>query len=194
VSAEDLARTDMIRQETARKQAADAMTREEFLASLELAMEYIEVGEEHTGRVAQLTNKTNQFNLTTIRRSEAEVRALVASDDYLVRAIRVTDKFGDYGLVGVAVLHRLEDEWEIDTLLMSCRVLSRGIEDAFLAALAAEANTLGAKAFAGRYIPTPKNPLVADLYPRHGFRETGSGTFRASVAEIAPGPAHIAIR
>jgi FkbH-like protein len=195
VSAEDLARTDMIRQEAARKTASDAMSREEFLASLELALDYIEVGEEHIGRVAQLTNKTNQFNLTTIRRTEAEIRALVSSDDYVVRAMRVSDKFGDYGLVGVAILEAAGEEWQIDTLLMSCRVLSRGIETAFLATLAGEAAGRGAKALIGRYVPTLKNPLVKDLYPQHGFSPTGvDGEFRAEIDQIEPAPDFVKVR
>ncbi|MEO8888174.1 MAG: HAD-IIIC family phosphatase [Jatrophihabitantaceae bacterium] len=193
VSAEDLARTDMIRQEAGRKQAAAAMTRDEFLASLDLVVDYVEVGEEHVGRVAQLTNKTNQFNLTTIRRSEADIRGLIADQEYLVRAMRVGDKFGDYGLVGVAILHATGDAWEIDTFLMSCRVLSRGVETALLARLAAEAGAGGASALVGRYLPTPKNPMVADLYTRHGFSQTSTGVFRADLAEITPAPSHIKI-
>ena len=78
MSAEDLARTEMIIQERERRRRRGAMSREEFLASLELVLDYFEVGEEHVGRVAQLTNKTNQFNLTTVRRTEAEIRALLA--------------------------------------------------------------------------------------------------------------------
>jgi FkbH-like protein len=194
VSAEDLARTDMIGQEFARKEAAQALSREEFLASLDLVVDYIEVGEEHIGRVAQLTNKTNQFNLTTIRRTEAEIRALVASDEHLVRAIRVADKFGDYGLVGVAILKSADAEWEIDTFLMSCRVLSRGIETSFLATLVSEAGDRGAKAFIGRYIPTQKNVLVKDLYRQHGFAEMTSGEFRAELADITPKPEYVTIR
>lgn len=194
VSAEDLARTDMIRQESVRKHAAAALSREEFLASLDLAVDYITVGENHVGRVAQLTNKTNQFNLTTIRRTEAEIRALVANTDHIVRAIRVADKFGDYGLVGVAILDAIGDEWQIDTLLMSCRVLSRGIETAFLASLASEAAGRGARAFMGRYVPTQKNGLVADLYPRHGFVETATGEFRAELVDVSPLPDYVKVR
>jgi FkbH-like protein len=194
VSAEDLARTDMIRQESARKEAAHALSREEFLASLELVVDYIEVREEHVGRVAQLTNKTNQFNLTTIRRTEAEIRALVASDDHLVRAIRVADKFGDYGLVGVAIVRTAEAEWEIDTFLMSCRVLSRGIETSFLATIVSEASDRGAKAIVARYVPTQKNVLVKDLYPDHGFAEVAPGEFRAELADITPKPEYVTVR
>jgi FkbH-like protein len=194
LSAEDLSRTDMIRQESARQQAAGAMSREEFLSSLELVIDYIEVGEEHVGRVAQLTNKTNQFNLTTIRRTEAEIRSLVASDDHLVRAIRVADKFGDYGLVGVGILETTGLDWSIDTLLMSCRVLSRGIETAFLARLVEEASRHGARGLVGRYVPTAKNVLVQDLYPRHGFTEVSPGEFRAELTDITPQPDYVTVR
>lgn len=194
VSAEDLARTDMIRQEAVRNTAASAMTRAEFLTSLELTLDYIDVGENHVGRVAQLANKTNQFNLTTIRRTEADIRALVASDDHLVRAIRVGDKFGDYGLVGVAILAASGQDWEIDTFLMSCRVLSRGIESAFLASLAGEASGLGAKRFHARYIPTAKNALVAELYPNHGFTGAGDGEYHAELADVTPAPEHVTVR
>ena len=192
VSEEDLKRTEMILSEQARKDVGSSLSREEFLASLELVVDYFEVTDEHVGRVAQLTNKTNQFNLTTIRRTEADVRALMASPDHLVRAIRVSDRFGDYGLVGVAVLARAGDAWEIETLLMSCRVLGRGIESTFIARLVEDAVAAGAQRIVGRYFPTPKNVIVADLYPRHGFTDEGDGAYRAMPAEVAPAPAHVA--
>jgi FkbH-like protein len=194
VSAEDATRTDMMRLESARKQAAGAMTREEFLGSLGLVVDYIEVAEEHVGRVAQLTNKTNQFNVTTIRRTEADIRSLLASGDHLVRAIRVTDKFGEYGLVGVAIVDTSADEWDIDTFLMSCRVLSRGIETAFLATLADEARAAGATSMRGRYVPTQKNVLVKDLFPDHGFSEVSSGEFRADLDAITSKPEYVMVR
>src|SRR3954452_3586310 len=194
VSAEDLARTDMMRQESARKELAHTMTREEFLGSLQLVLDYVEVGEEHVGRVAQLANKTNQFNLTTIRRTEAEIRALVADEEHLVRAIRVADKFGDYGLVGVAILRDVGVEWEIDSFLMSCRVLSRGIETAFLATLVSEAADRGPKTFLARYVPSPKNGLVKDLYPDHAFAEVASGEVRADLADVTPKPEYVTVR
>lgn len=195
VSAEDLARTDMIRQESQRRHASTAMSREEFLASLDLQVDYIEVGDNHVGRVSQLTNKTNQFNVTTIRRTEADIRDLVASDHHLVRAIRVTDKFGDYGLVGVAIIDTAQPVWAIDTFLMSCRVLSRGIETAFLGSLVTEAAEHGAQGLTARYVATAKNVLVADLFPRHGFTETSpdSGEYRAELGDVTPVPDYLKV-
>jgi FkbH-like protein len=194
VTAEDLVRADMIREEQGRREAEAGMSRESFLESLDLVVDYLAIREEHVGRVAQLTNKTNQFNLTTIRRGEADIRALLTSDDHLVRAIRVSDKFGDYGLVGVGILHAGERDWEIDTFLMSCRVLGRGIESAFLRKLADDARAAGAGALVGRYVPTSKNAQVADLYPRHGFATVAEGTYRAEFSDLPPVPDYIVVR
>jgi FkbH-like protein len=194
VSAEDLKRTEMILSQQARKDVGSGLSREQFLASLELVVEYFEVTEEHVGRVAQLTNKTNQFNLTTIRRTEADVRTLMGSPDHLLRAIRVSDRFGEYGLVGVAVLERSTgDDWVIETLLMSCRVLGRGIESTFIARLTDDAVAAGAKRIVGRHAPTQKNVIVADLYPRHGFTRESDGVFVAGPAEVALAPSHVAV-
>ena len=195
VTSEDLARTEMIIQERDRRSVESTMSREEFLVSLELVLNYFQVADEHVGRVAQLTNKTNQFNLTTVRRSEADVRALLADPSYALRAIRVSDKFGDYGLVGVAILRVDGQRAEIDTLLMSCRVLGRGIETGLLAKLAETAKDRGATEIVGRYLPTPKNSQVADLYPRHGFSPTGEeGVYVAAVTDVPGVPDHLTMR
>lgn len=193
VSEEDLKRTEMVAAERLRTASA-AMTDGDFLGTLGLEVAYLRAAEEHVGRIAQLTNKTNQFNLTTVRRSEAEIRALIDSNEYAVRAIRVSDRFGDYGLVGVGIIERSNEAWQIDTLLMSCRVLGRGVETAFIHALVAEAMALGAPAVLGRFVATAKNAQVEDLYPRHGFMPVGDGTYRlAADDELVESPAHISI-
>lgn len=191
ISAEDLDRTEMILGERSRAARGATLSREDFLASLGLVVDYFPVRREHVGRVAQLTNKTNQFNLTTIRRSEPEIAALLESSDHLVRALRVADSFGDYGLVGVAVITIAGTRWELETVLMSCRVLGRGVESAFLARIAAEATEHGVTELVGHYVPTPKNGLVADLLPSHGFVAAADGSFRASPATVPGAPAHI---
>lgn len=124
-------------------------------------------------RVTQLTNKTNQFNLTTQRRTEAEVEALAADPANVALSFRLTDRFGDNGLVGV-VLARPDAAWPedvllIDTWLMSCRVLGRGVEAASLGVLAAAATQRGARTLVGEYRPTAKNRLVRDHYANLGF-------------------------
>jgi FkbH-like protein len=133
------------------------------------------------GRIAQLVNKTNQFNLTTIRRDEAEVAALLSSAVHRVYAAEVSDRFGGYGLVAVAVVECATDAWELDTFLMSCRVLRRGVEDAVLQSIADDAVAAGATTLRGVYLPTLKNGQTATFYPDRGFRETGEGRFEAAL-------------
>jgi FkbH-like protein len=191
VSDEDLARTEMILSEQARKDQGSTMSREEFLGSLGLVVEYFEVADEHVGRVAQLTNKTNQFNLTTVRRTEADIRSLMVSDQHLVRAIRVNDKFGEYGLVGVAIVELDGEQAHVETLLMSCRVLGRGIETAFIAKIVDDIRAAGAERITARHIPTQKNVIVADLYERHGFSVIADGEYLATPDDVLPAPAHI---
>jgi FkbH-like protein len=133
------------------------------------------------GRIAQLVNKTNQFNLTTIRRDEAEVATLLSSAAHRVYAAEVSDRFGGYGLVAVAVVECATDVWELDTFLMSCRVLRRGVEDAVLQSIADDAVAAGATTLRGVYLPTLKNGQTATFYPDRGFREIGEGRFEAAL-------------
>jgi FkbH-like protein len=195
MSGEDRHRTEMMRSEAQRRGELETMDRDQFLASLELRVTLVPVGDEQITRVAQLTNKTNQFNLTTIRRDESQIRRLVASDESDVWAIRVTDRFGDYGLVGVAIVDRAGDTSTIDTLLMSCRVLGRGVETAFLTALADDAVAHGSRRLVGRYEATPKNGQVATFYADHGFEaDATQGHFTLDLRRNRPqAPAHIAL-
>jgi len=171
-SAEDKQRTEMMQSETERRAVAGTMSRDDFLASLGLRVSVVEAGEAQIARVAQLTQKTNQFNLTTIRRTEKEIRDLVAAPDATVYAAGVSDRFGDYGIVGVAIVETGTGAWTIDTFLLSCRVLGRGVERAFLAAIASDAAAAGAPALRGRYEPTRKNGQVAGFFADHGFDAT----------------------
>jgi FkbH-like protein len=190
VSDEDRLRTSMVLAEREREHQTQALSPEEFLESLQLEVHFFEPEPEHVGRVAQLTNKTNQFNLTTIRRTEADVAALLASPVHEVRSIRVSDRFGDYGIVGVSVTEQRRDEWFVDSFLMSCRVLGRGVESAFLRAIIDDAQSAGAATVRGSYVPTPKNGQVADFFDRHGFSATAEGPV-VSVVDADESPAHI---
>lgn len=202
VTADDQERTERIVAAAARTRAASAMSHDEFLASLGLRVTMVAVTADNLGRVAQLINKTSQFNLTTLRRSEAEVERLLADPAVVARAIEVNDKFGEYGLVGVAVARlgvaRPAPEAtstaaaELDTLLMSCRVLGRGVETTFLALLTEALRHHGAGDVVGRYIATNKNALVADLYPSHGFVEAhGAGVWVLPRGTAIAVPSHV---
>jgi FkbH-like protein len=140
-------------------------------------------------RIAQLTTKTNQFNLTTRRYTEAQLLELQAQS-CMILAARVQDRFGDLGLTGVAIIRPLPDEtWEIDTLLLSCRVMGRGVETALLAHIAAEAHRSGVKQLQGTFLPTAKNAPARDCYPRHGFKaeETDAGDTTLWTLDVEPG-------
>jgi FkbH-like protein len=120
-------------------------------------------------RVAQLTQKTNQFNVTTRRYNEEEISRFAAAPNQFVRTIRVTDRYGDNGLVGVLIGRIDGEQCEIDTMLLSCRVIGRDVETALLADAATRARALGATILAGRFTPTAKNAPASDVFARHGF-------------------------
>ena len=176
VTNEDRSRADMMRNEQEREALRGALGKEEFLQTLGLKIEMFVAPPEELDRVAQLINKTNQFNLSTIRRSVDEVRLLAAAPLHRVYGLRVADNFGDYGLTGVAIVERSPENrrWTIDTLLLSCRVLGRKVETAFLAAIAAEAGADGAEFLHAVFIPSAKNAPAASFLSDHGF-EVGEG-------------------
>ena len=148
----------------------------EFLQSLDMEAEIGPFTELVLARVVQLVGKTNQFNLTTRRHSGEQVRRMMESDEYWTQYFKLRDRFGDNGLVGVMIARRLPAEsltWEIDTWLMSCRVIGRQMEQFMLQILAEAALADGAQTIRGVYIPTAKNTLVSDLYPQLGFAKLG---------------------
>jgi FkbH-like protein len=144
-------------------------SKEDFYRSLQQEAEVAPVSPATLARVAQLTQKTNQFNVTTRRYTEQEISDKAASADWGVYSIRVRDRFADNGLVGVAILHFNGGVCEIDTLLLSCRVIGRTVETAFLAWLIERAEARGAKRIAGWFLPTKKNAPAKDFYASHGF-------------------------
>jgi FkbH-like protein len=120
-------------------------------------------------RIVQLINKTNQFNLTTRRYTEAEVRALMAEASVAAYQFRLTDRFGDNGIIAILIGQLDGTDLAIDTWLMSCRVLGRQVEEACLHVMVEAARALRARRLVGQYLPTAKNEMVRELYPRLGF-------------------------
>ncbi|MFW9844982.1 MAG: HAD-IIIC family phosphatase [Candidatus Thorarchaeota archaeon] len=170
LTSEDMARGEMYvgkRKRTELEQSATSM--EDFLRTLDLKVRINEVTDFDTPRVVQLIGKTNQFNLTTRRYTDAEVNEFRKSDDVAVYSMAVHDKFGDEGVVGVAIVKKKDGDWWIDSFLMSCRVIGRSVETAFLAKIVADARKAKAARIIGEYIPTKKNPPASDFYEKHGF-------------------------
>jgi len=174
-TADDAARAEQYARNAERRRAAASATDlDGFLADLAMRLVVRRVDRADLPRVAQLINKTNQFNLTTRRRTEAEVAALIDDPGALAVSARLADRFGDSGIVAVAVgldaaLADGRRALVLDTLLMSCRVLGRKAEDALVHLLADAAEARGAAALVGRYRASPRNGMVAGLYPRLGF-------------------------
>jgi FkbH-like protein len=146
-------------------------SKEDFYRSLDQAVEISPVNGQTLARVAQLTQKTNQFNLTTRRYSEQQVEQMMASPEWRVWSLRVTDRYADNGLVGVAIAKVADEICEIDSFLMSCRVIGRTVETALLARVAGDARDRGAKVLQGWFLPTKKNAPAQDFYREHGFHE-----------------------
>jgi len=149
------------------RQAASSL--DEYLRSLQMEIDWGAVDVNTCERVTQLINKTNQFNLTTKRYSQAEVQHRMVSQDFWFRWYRLRDRFADHGLIAVVLAEAASEEWTVDLWLMSCRVIGRGVEGFMLRDLGEAARRSGAARLRARYIPTAKNKLVEDLLPRFGF-------------------------
>jgi FkbH-like protein len=171
LSAEDQQRTSFYVAERERSQAEQTFqTKEDFYRYLEQEAEIATVMPATLARISQLTQKTNQFNLTTRRYSEPQIADMAAKPEWQVLSIRVRDRFGDHGLVGVAITRDEKDVCEIDTLLLSCRVIGRTVETALLSYLAQAAGARGRSRLAGKFLPTKKNAPAREFYAQHGFQ------------------------
>lgn len=144
---------------------------EDYYRSLDMKLDVFSVGAQDIPRVAQLTQKTNQFNLTTRRYSEADIARYVDDSDYQVYAARLTDRFGDSGIISVVIVKTEDHTAKLDTFLMSCRVIGRTVETAILAIVAAELNDKGITTLSGCFIPTEKNAPARNFLTDHGFKD-----------------------
>jgi FkbH-like protein len=147
---------------------------EDFYRSLRQEVEIVPLAPDTLARVAQLTQKTNQFNLTTRRYSAQRLAEMAREPDWRVYSLRVRDRFGDNGVVGVAILHLIGETCEIDTFLLSCRVIGRTVESALLSFLAKQARDAGFGQLRGWFFPTEKNAPARDFYEHHGFTSLGT--------------------
>lgn len=172
---------------------------EDFLRSLELRAKVEAVGNGNMERVVQMLGKTNQFNVTTRRHSRDEVARMVTTPGAICLTLRLTDKFGDQGIVGVllALPGPAEAEARVDSFLVSCRALGRGVEEVLWSELLTRAKNTGVKNLEAEYIPTAKNPVVAKLYDRFGMErveETETRTrYRLQHVKPIVAPAWVAV-
>ncbi|KAB8159589.1 HAD-IIIC family phosphatase [Streptomyces sp. 3MP-14] len=199
LTAEDRKRPTLYREELVRRDFISGFdSLDDYLAELGVTVRLADVAEGDVPRVSQITLRTNQFNLTTRRLQPDDVHTLRRDPAALPLAIHASDRFGDNGLVGAVFLREDGDRMVIDNFLLSCRVFSRGIEQACLSAVLRHARERGATALRGHYVPSPKNGKVAELYPRSGFTaldeapdERGGTVFEHDLSDIPEPPAHV---
>lgn len=182
-SATDKDRTKQYQIEAERTSYAKTFTNEaEFLRSLEMVSKVEGFTSFNTPRVAQLSQRSNQFNLRTVRYTEGDIEAFATDPETIPLAFSLKDKFGDNGLICVVILKRHDCEsLFIDTWFMSCRVLKRGMEDFTLNTVVEKAREHGYRRIVGEYLPTLKNGMVKDHYDRLGFKNLGEGRYELDV-------------
>lgn len=165
---------------------------DDYLKSLEMVGEAKPFEQVRFARIAQLTQRSNQFNLRTIRYTEDEIEKIAADDHYLTLYYTLKDKFGDHGLVSVVILEKKSDkELFVDTWLMSCRVLKRGMEEFTVNKIIETAKASGFEKLSAEYIPTAKNKMVKDIYKTFGFTEVDDGKYEITIADYKPRDVYI---
>jgi FkbH-like protein len=199
-----LAVTDQDRQRT-RQYLGDRQRRElqaavpsvdDFLKGLAQRMTVYGNHAPHRARIAELTQRTNQFNMTTLRLTESEVEERLRRPDYLVLTIELADRFGDQGIVACIQIRRGEATWVVENFLMSCRVLGRALEQNLVDYVIDKARVEGIDTILAGYAATKKNAPFADFYVKNGFAETEPGShgvafeklFLRRVADHRPRP------
>ncbi len=182
ISQDDIKRNSFYRSDQKRKEAQKTFASyEEYLSSLEMTCEL--TGFSNVSRITQLVNKTNQFNLTTLRYTQSEIENIAISDSYIKISARLKDKFGDNGIVSVLIGKVDGNVLNIDLWVMSCRVFKRNLEFTMLDELIRLCKEAGIKTITGQYIPTAKNAFVANLYESLGFIKTTQNHFEYVVTD-----------
>ena len=186
-TAEDTHRTRQYQESRSREAYRGSVDSvESFLRGLGLRVDIAQVEEDSMGRVVQLLAKTNQFNLTTRRHDEPTIRRRTASGEWRVYIMRVTDRFGDFGLTGIAIVAPGEGRWELESFLMSCRIIGKSVETALLARIAEDARAAGATELTAEFIDSGRNQVAAAFLPAHGFSSGADGRWVRSVENGGP--------
>ena len=176
LSEDDLKRNEMYKANMERKQQETSFADYgDYLKSLEMTAEIKAFSPVYMSRIAQLTNKSNQFNLTTRRCSQSDMEAYAADENYITLYGKLEDKFGDNGVVSVVFGHKEKESFHIDLWLMSCRVLKRDMEYAMMDVLVEKCREHKITELVGYYYPTAKNKMVKDFYGLQGFEKVSEG-------------------
>jgi len=171
----DRSRPELYRSRTQRSDfSSDFGSSEDYLRALEIELTPAPATEFTVARIAQLAGRTNQFNLTGVRFDEKATAEMSDDPGHLVASFSVRDRFGDEGVIGAVWVDRETDIWRVRNLVVSCRVLGRGVETAIAHWLVTRARDAGAKTVEGRFTPSPKNKVAADFWTRAGFHPDGT--------------------
>lgn len=169
VTEEDRRKTEQYKANASRTQERKKFVDfDQYLQSLEIEMRIEPISSFNVSRIAQMTHKTNQFNLTTRRYSESDLMGF-SSEGWLIYCLSVKDRFGDNGITGAVLLRPIDGGYEIDSFLLSCRILGKGIEEVFLSGILNILRNRGVKLVKASYIPTAKNMQVSGFYERTDF-------------------------
>ncbi|MBE5871818.1 MAG: HAD-IIIC family phosphatase [Lachnospiraceae bacterium] len=181
-------RTGLYQAEFERKKAEKQYdTIDDYLKSLDMAATVRHFETQDHARIAQLTQRSNQFNVRTVRYTENEIMQIAKSSDWIPLSFSLKDRYGDHGLIGLLFLRKKgEKELFIENWLMSCRVLKRGMEEFMLNKAVEAALSEGFEMITGQYIPTPKNRMVASLYPQMGFKQSSEGKYSLDLLTYQP--------
>ncbi|MBR73433.1 MAG: hypothetical protein CL872_00610, partial [Dehalococcoidaceae bacterium] len=172
---EDIKRGQMYSEQRERKELEKSVSNiDDFLQKLDIKVKIKKSSDFLIPRISQLTLKTNQFNLTTKRYQEEDIRNLSNNKECVVGCAQVSDKFGDNGITGVYIIDKKESIWFIDTFLLSCRVMGRGVENAILSQILIDAKNNGVKEIHAEFIPTQKNKPAENFLSDFGFKKEGS--------------------
>lgn len=183
----DSGRTSQYQAEAKRVELKATFTSiDDYLKSLEMTGEAKPFDSFNIPRISQLTQRSNQFNLRTIRYTEGEIEEIAKSDKYLTLYFTLKDKFGDHGLISVVILEKQEKNLFVNTWLMSCRVLKRTVEEFIINKIVETAKENGFEKVIGEYIPTAKNAMVKEIYGKMGFKKISENHFEVCSATFSP--------
>lgn len=192
-SENDTERTKQYQEEAKRVQLSKSITNMgDYLDSLEMEAQIGPFNEANFERIAQLTQRSNQFNLRTIRYSRVDIENIHRNERCLTAAVELRDRFGNYGLISVVIVKLKENQSaEIDTWIMSCRVLKRTVENLLMNYIIEKLEQMGIVKLYGQYLPTSKNNLVADLLENLGMNNDGNNNYSLNIKEYKPLNSHI---
>ena len=169
---DDVKRGEMYAQQRERKEFQKSISNlDDFLEQLDIQVKMKKTSEFLIPRISQLTLKTNQFNLTTKRYQEEEIRNFANNDKFIVGCAQVLDKFGDNGITGVYIINKEDKVWNIDTFLLSCRIMGRGVENGILSQILIDAKNNGIEEIRANFIPTKKNKPAENFLSDFGFEK-----------------------